>query len=347
MKSVLAACLVTAAACRGATMPASTGGDDDGATPDAAVAPGDAPGGLAHCAATDPRAAPVAIVPTPEAGEAPYLAALMPAAKSIRVEIYEMGYGGILDQLTAKAMAGVPVQVIFDQSEVSTNQKYFDQLQAAGAQVKWSSPDFTYQHAKFFTVDDQVAVISTGNYSYTYSINLERNFVATDRDPADVADLDTLFDDDWAGSAVAMDCTRMVLSPINARARILSLIEGAQHTLTIESMQFADSQVRTAVSARVAAGVQVRAILADAGWVTANATAATYLKNLGVEVKFIPHMHTKVIVADGAVAYMGSENLSETSLDHNREVGVIVTDASSLAPLESTFETDWAAGSDF
>src|SRR5262249_58783897 len=129
------------------------------------------------CNATDPRENQVAIAATPEAGEQPYLDALATAQGKIRVEIYEMGYGGILDQLTAKAVAGLTVQVIMDQSEKSVNQKYFDQLTAAGAQVAWSDPKFTYQHAKFFVVDGQVAVISTGNFSKNYSIDLERNFV--------------------------------------------------------------------------------------------------------------------------------------------------------------------------
>ena len=132
--------------------------------------------------------------------------------------IYEMGYGGILDTLKAKATAGVPVRVLLDQSrEVASNQKYYDQLAAAGAQVKWSDPKFTYQHAKFFVVDRAVAVISTGNYSKDYSIDLERNFVATDRDPADVGDLVALFAADWGGIDPAMSCTRMVISPINSR----------------------------------------------------------------------------------------------------------------------------------
>ena len=312
--------------------------------PDAAVEP-DA--GADFCNDTDPRAPAVAIAATPEAGEQPYLDALAGAQSKIRVEIYEMGYGGILDQLTAKAQAGVTVQIIFDTSEKSVNQKYFDALTAAGAQTAWSSPQFTYQHAKFFVVDDQVAVISTGNFSKQYSIDLERNFVATDKDPADLADLTALFDADWAGAAPAMDCTRMIVSPINARSRVLDLIDGAKTTLTIESMQFADTAVRQHVAARVQAGVQVRAMLADAGWITANADAATFLKNLGVEVKYIPHLHTKVVVADGARAYMGSENFSYTSLDKNREVGVVVTEASSIEPLTATFEKDWAAGTDF
>jgi phosphatidylserine/phosphatidylglycerophosphate/cardiolipin synthase-like enzyme len=54
-----------------------------------------------------------------------------------------------------------------------------------------------------------------------------------------------------------------------------------------------------------------------------------------------------VIVADGARAYVGSENLSQTSLDKNREVGLVVTDASSIAPLVSSFETDWTGGTLF
>jgi len=303
--------------------------------------------GADFCNASDPRTVPVAIAATPEAGEQPYLDALTTAQGKIRVEIYEMGYGGILDQLTAKAQSGVTVQIIFDQSEKSVNQKYYDQLAAAGAQVAWSDPKFTYQHAKFFVVDEQVAVISTGNFSKQYSIDLERNFVATDSDPADVADLIALFDADWAGAQPAMDCTRMLISPINSRSRILDVIASAKSTLTIDSMQFADTNVRAAVAARVQAGVAVRAMIADSGWITANAAAAQYLKSLGVEVKWIPHLHTKVLVADGVRAYMGSENLSQTSLDHNREVGVEVDDASSIAPLAATFEKDWAAGTDF
>jgi cardiolipin synthase A/B len=299
------------------------------------------------CAATDPRTVPVAIAPTPEAGEQPYIDALMPAQTSISVEIYEMGYGAILSALTAKAMAGVNVRVIFDHAQVSVNQKYYDMLAAAGAHVAWSSPQFVYQHAKFFIVDNHVAVISTGNYSKAYSIDLERNFVATDSDPADVLDLVTLFEADWGGTAPAMQCTRMVISPINARPRVLDVIDGATQTLTIESMQFADAQVRAAVSNRIAAGVDVRVMIADVGFVSSNADAATYLKNLGVTPRWIPHLHTKVVVADGARAYIGSENLSSNSLDHNREVGVVVTDTSSLDPLVTTFEKDWAAGTAF
>jgi cardiolipin synthase len=300
------------------------------------------------CNATDPRTVPVEVHPTPEDGEAPYVQALATAEHSIRVQVYLMGYGGILDTLTAKARHGVDVKVILDHAKIDTNQKYFDQLVAAGAEVHWSDPSFTFLHAKFFVVDDRVAVMSTGNYSKQYSIDLERNFAIVDRDPADLLDLVELFDADWGGSpATAMPCTRLVVSPINARERILALIASAQHTLWIESMQFADTDVRAAVKSRIEAGVEVRVLLADPSWVDANASAATFLRGLGVEPKMIPHLHTKVLVADGERAYVGSENLSWTSLNKNREVGVIVVESESIAPLTTTFEADEAAATAF
>jgi phosphatidylserine/phosphatidylglycerophosphate/cardiolipin synthase-like enzyme len=300
-----------------------------------------------YCNATDPRELAIVVSPTPESGEAPYVNALATAQSSIDVAVYLMGYGGILDTLKAKAQAGVKVRVILDEGKKDTNQKYFDQLVAAGAEVKWSDPKFSYFHAKFFVVDNKVAVFSTGNYSKSYSIDLERNFAATDSDPADVYDLVTLFEADWKAEAPVMTCTRMVVSPINARQRILDVINGAKQTLEIESMQFADYGVRNAVKARIEAGVQVRALLADASWIDANASAATFLQGLGVTVKWIPHLHTKVMVADGKVAYVGSENFSQTSLDKNREVGAILVEESSIAPLVTTFEKDWAAGTEF
>ncbi len=315
--------------------------------PDAAASAVDSPPAADFCSATDPRSTPVEVVATPEAGEAPYLEALDGATSSIRVQVYLMGYGGILDRLKAKAEAGLDVRVILDQSKIDTNQKYADLLVASGAQVKWSDPDFTFTHSKYFVVDDRVAVMSTGNYSKSFSIEKERNFVAIDRDPADLVDLVALFEADWAATAPAMACTRLIISPINARQRILDLIAGAQTTLTIESMQFADTDVREAVAARIAAGVDVRVLLADASWIDANASAATFLGNLGVTPKWIPHLHTKAIVVDGVRAYIGSENLSYTSLNKNREVGVIVVEPSSIAPISATFETDWAAGTSF
>jgi cardiolipin synthase A/B len=62
-----------------------------------------------------------------------------------------------------------------------------------------------------------------------------------------------------------------------------------------------------------------------------------------VQVKEDPqlYMHAKIIVVDGKTAFVGSENISSQSLDQNRELGIIVSDAGVLSTLQSTFQKDW------
>ena len=56
------------------------------------------------------------------------------------------------------------------------------------------------------------------------------------------------------------------------------------------------------------------------------------------------YIHAKLIVADGERAFVGSQNLSATSLDQNRELGIIVDDPVNLSRLARTFEIDFRAG---
>src|SRR5262249_23059376 len=151
----------------------------------------------------------------------------------------------------------------------------------------------------------------------------ERNFLAHITDPADVKALVDLFHADWQKMSPDLSCTRLLISPINSRDRILSFIDSAKSTLVIESMQFADTDVRTKVGQRKQAGVDVRVILAAPSWISENADGAKFLQSLGVPVRYMssPGVHVKAMIADGTTAYMGSENLSFTSLSKNREVG--------------------------
>jgi phosphatidylserine/phosphatidylglycerophosphate/cardiolipin synthase-like enzyme len=300
------------------------------------------------CEPLSPRSAPVEIAALPEAGEAPYVDVLNRATRTIRVFSYLMGYGGVLDALTAKAKAGVDVRVILDVGQ-DANKKYADMLTAAGASVRWSDPQFPYMHAKVIVADDVEAAVSTGNYSKTYSIDRERNFVAHLRDREDIDDLVALFDADWDRRAPDLACTRLLVSPVNAKARLLAFIAGAQRTLTVESMQLADDDVRAAIVARKQAGVDVRALLAAPSWIDANTAAATVLKSAGIPARWMarPGVHTKALAADGARAYVGSVNLSWTSLTKNREVGVVTDDDDAVRVVNDTFEKDWATATPF
>ncbi len=338
-----------ASACSGEAPGAFVDGGPQVSTTDASV---DAPAieAATHQACTPlaPRVVPIDVAVLPEAGEAPYLSVIASAKTSIRVMVYEMGYGGILTNLQDKAKAGVSVRVVLDVAQKDTNKKYFDLLTEAGASVIWSDSKFTYMHAKVLIVDDAVAVISTGNYSKAYMLK-ERNFVATDRDVDDVGNLARLFDADWKRESPDLSCTRLVVAPVNARTRLLDFLRAAKSEILIESMQFSDEDVRDVVLERKKAGVTVRAILADPDWIDANAKAAAPLKNAGIDVRWLktPGVHVKAVVVDHQRAYLGSENFSRTSLSKNREIGLLVDEVKNIDLMAATFEKDWAEATKF
>jgi len=300
------------------------------------------------CSPLVPRETPLEVAVLPDAGATPFVSVLERATKSIRVMVYLMGTGPILDALEAKARAGVKEQVILDVSQKDVNDKYMTRLKAAGADVIWSDPQFQYMHAKVLVVDDAEAVISTGNYA-DFRMKTERNYAVHDADAADVDALVKLFDADFARKVPDLTCTRLLVSPVNAKQRLLDFIATAQKEIVVESMQLADTDVREALAARKTAGVTVRVLLADPGWIAANAEAAAFLATNTIEARQMKVLavHVKSVVVDGTTAYAGSENLSWTSLTKNREVGVLVTEPSNVATMQATFEKDWATAAPF
>lgn len=300
------------------------------------------------CSVLVPRTVPLELSVLPDAGATPFVSALTKATRTIRVMVYEMGTGPIIDTLEAKARAGVKVQVILDVAQQSVNQKYMDRLKTAGADVIWSDTRFQFMHAKVLIIDEAEAIISTGNYA-AFRMALERNFVVRDADPADVDVLVKLFDADFARKDPDLTCTRLLVSPVNAKQRLLDFIASAKTDVVVESMQMADTDIRNALAARQAAGVTVRVLLADPGWITANAEAATFLAAHGIASRHMkePGVHVKAVVVDGKLAYAGSINLSWTSLTKNREVGLLITEQPNVTSMHTTFEKDWSTATPF
>ena len=269
--------------------------------------------------------------------------ALIAAAKtSIDMMMYEIDEQPIIDALVAAQKRGVAVRFVGDHAE---NAAAKTTLTAAGVQVHDASAIFPYYHVKVTIIDKARALVGSPNMN-SYSMNSERNYAVVDSDWDDLADLQTIFDNDFAGKSTAPDlkCTRLLVSPVNAHQRLLDLVKSAK-TLDLSVMYVTDPQIAQAVKDRLAAGVPVRVLLADPTWIQGNAQSAADLAAAKVPVKYYEKLdlHAKLVVTDKA-AFVGSENLSTNSLDQNREVGVIVTNPEPLAAIRKQFETDWGAG---
>lgn len=269
------------------------------------------------------------------------------ATVSIDIGMYAFTLTRLADKLIAAKQRGVAVRVLFDQSQQSTNQTVFSRLQNAGVQVKWAPGTFPYSHAKYLLIDRDTAMILSGNLTLT-GMTDQRNVGLIDRDPTNVADLGAIFAADWASTTPQLDCPRLMISPADARTRVLGLIASARTSLDIEVYYIADVGVRTAITAARARGVTVRVILSEPSEVSDNPATAQALEAGGVTVRLLadPVPHIKMIIVDGQAALVGSHNMSTTSLRDNREIGEIVRVPAAVTTLKTRFEGDWALGTD-
>jgi cardiolipin synthase len=292
----------------------------------------------------------------PDDGRPPVVDLLNNAQTSIDLMIYLLSDRDVITALKSAALRNVAVRVLLEQNPCCSNDNsmqraLFSDLQEARIRVQWTNPAFRLTHAKMAVVDGATALIMSQNLTKSsFTSNREASIV--DRDPADVEALAALFAADWGRTAYTPTNPNLVVANANARQRLMTLINGAAKSLAVESEEMQDPAIIDALIAAQKRGVSVRYIGPTAASGTSapqrddNAPGRKRLEGGGAGVRLLaaPYVHTKTVVADGTVAFVGSENFSASSLDTNREIGLLTTDAAIITRLTSVFAKDWAAG---
>jgi cardiolipin synthase len=285
----------------------------------------------------------------PASGIGPIYKLITAARHSVDLTMYELADPTAEADLAADAGRGVDVRVLLDRHlEKSRNTSAYNYLNAHGVHVRWAPAGTTY-HQKTLTVDNATSVIMTLNlvasdYSGT------RDFAVIDAGRADVAAIVATFNADFAGRAITPpDGADLVWSPTNAKASVLSVIDGAKHTLATEDEEMDDPAVTAALAAAAHRGVHVTITMtADSEW----DQAFNELARAGAHIRLYPdkasalYIHAKVIVADagrsGQRVLVGSQNFSVASLGYNRELGILISNAHIVAAMSATLAGDYA-----
>src|SRR5205823_5682427 len=142
----------------------------------------------------------------------------------------------VLAALERAAARGVRVRILLEQHPYGTGSAVpalvYRSLQAHGVSVGWANPAFRYTHAKFLVADRGQALIGTMNWT-TSAFTTNREFGVIDGDPAVVGESEAVFAADVRRSGVQGSVAALVVSPLNARARLLQLIGSARRTLDV------------------------------------------------------------------------------------------------------------------
>lgn len=297
----------------------------------------------------------VSVFVEPEAGVQPIINAISSAQASVWVEMYLLTNRSIMKALEEAANRGLDVRVMLEThpygSGSASPTEALDRLRAAGIKAQPASPDFALTHEKCMLIDGAIVYIMTSNFTNS-ALGVgsfhNREYDIVDSNTADVQAAQAIFQADWDHTQAQFNDANLVVSPVNAHHDITALINSAQKTLLIEGEEMQDSVIEQAIIDAARRGVQVQVILPMPNGVDSNAAGIAVIKQGGAYVREDArlYMHAKMITVDGRTAFVGSENISTQSLDHNRELGIILADQEVITTLQQTFQQDWGDSQD-
>ena len=192
--------------------------------------------------------------------------AINAAHTSVYMTMYELDDSDVITALTQRKASGVDVQAILDGSSTnkSFNMDAYTTPNTGHVATVWSNPTFTFTHEKTVIIDGATAWIMTMNAN-TSSPNVNREYLAIDTDPDDVAEATAIFTADHAMHTVS-PTGNLVVANNNARPKLVDLINTATKTLDVEGEEFSDTNTNGVVSAVVQAvhrGVTVHVIIGN------------------------------------------------------------------------------------
>lgn len=274
------------------------------------------------------------LIVEPEDGLEPILDAIKRAKRSLDLIIFRFDLKPVEKALEAAVARGVPVRVLIAHTN-SGGEKRLRQLEQrmldAGVTVSRTADDLVRYHGKMMIVDR--TYLHVYGFNYTALDLKSRSFGLVSRDRRTVQEAIRLFEADAAKQEFEPALDSLVVSPENAREQLATFIKRARKQLLVWDPKVSDTQMIRLLQQRAKAGVDVRLIgkLAKRGGETIRVA------------KFAgKRLHTRAIVRDGDIAFVGSQSLRALELDARREVGLVTKDAKVVKRLLEIYEADWA-----
>lgn len=288
----------------------------------------------------------------PDDGAVPVVNAIKAAKSSVDMVMYLLSDRDVIGALQDAQQRGVQVRVMLEEHPYgggSGNQSIYQTLQKAGVNVKWTNPVFRLTHEKALVMDDKVALVMTLNTTYS-AFTKNREYGIVTYKPAEVQEVLAGFNADWNRAAFnPAEGSSLVWSNANSRRKIIAFIDSSQHSLVMEQEEMQDSEIQQHLVSAARRGVKIQILVAASTSSSSsdpNQAGEQQAQAGGAQVRTInsPYMHAKIYLADDNRVIICSENVSTSSLDNNRELGIIVSDPEIVKRVSQTFQKDWSRG---
>jgi phosphatidylserine/phosphatidylglycerophosphate/cardiolipin synthase-like enzyme len=260
--------------------------------------------------------------------------ALRKAKESVRVTIFRCDLPEIEKALGDAVARGVEVHALIAENN-RTGEKQLRKLEMrlleAGLTVSRTADDLVRYHDKFIVIDQRVLFVLGFNFTKR-ELSKRRSMGIITRKRSLVAEALALFEADATRQAFTSSSPDLVISPINARARLEKLLSKTKSSLRIYDPGATDGPMLRLLRKKADSGVDIR-IIGKVG-----------RAGSGLRVEKLPELdvHVRAILRDDSELFLGSQGFRTIELDRRREVGIIVRDRAAIKHFRSVFEEDWA-----
>ena len=280
------------------------------------------------------------------------VAAIDDAQAAVDMAMFDLNLWSVRDALIAAHQRGVRVRMVTESDNL--DEPEMQELLAAGIEVLGDRSE-GLMHDKFVIIDRWEVWTGSTNLT-TGGVYLNDNNLLRIRSTRLAQDYTTEFEEMFVSDAfgpgspantpnptVSLDgiLVEVYFSPEDgALSRLVSLVNGAQHSVYFLAYSFTSDELAAALLERAAAGIQVAGVFEEDQY---NSNIGTEFDNLlaaGLDVRLDgnpSHMHHKVLIIDEQVVVTGSYNFSNNAEERNDENLLIIHDSGLAAQYLSEF----------
>ncbi|HJY87849.1 MAG TPA: phospholipase D-like domain-containing protein [Candidatus Acidoferrales bacterium] len=265
---------------------------------------------------------------------APLLSGIRSAKKSVEITIFRFDRPDIEEALKAAVSNGVRVAALIARANRGGEEslrKLEMRFLEAGIIVARTADDLIRYHDKLVIIDRRILYMLSFNFT-RQDIDRSRGFGIVTKNVKWVQEAVKLVRADFTRQPYKPGQDTFVVSPANARTVLSGFLQQAKKQLLIYDPKISDKEMIRILRDRAKAGVEIRII----GRIDQGA-------HLGLSKPSPIRLHTRMIIRDRHLAFVGSQSLRSAELDSRREVGLIVRNAKVVRGLIATFESDWAS----
>ena len=280
------------------------------------------------------------LIVEPEDGRKPIIDALQKARTSIDLAMYGFTDPELIQAFIQAKEKGKKLRILlqhFPYRNQDENRLAIQRFSENHINLAYEPEAFQLLHQKTLLIDESSALVTTFNFTRA-TFKKQRNFGLWIKDPAEIKEIQAIFNADWTHKKWMPKEAHLIWSPDNSREKILALIGSAKKEIIMYAQSVSDYKLVGELARAAHRGIKIQILTSSAPSKKWN-----YLQKAGVKIALDKklYIHAKVMIVDKEKALLGSINFTKTSLDKNRELSVLVDDSEVITKLLAVFAKDW------